>query len=448
MEFAIVDIETTGGYASANGITEIAVYIHNGSKVTRKFETLVNPQQDIPRYITSLTGISNEMVEDAPLFEDIADELYQLLDGKIFVAHNVNFDFSFIKHHFDAVGYELRSNKLCTVRLSKKVFPNQASYSLGNLCRSLEINIENRHRAGGDAMATVKLFEKILDNNGLLHIQQSLKKGSKEQYLPMHLSKDDIDRLPYTPGVYYFHNQKGKVIYVGKAKNLKYRVRSHFAHNGSGRQKQEFVRNIHKISFAECATDLMAHVLETIEIKRLWPPYNSSQKRIDFLYALYLFEDRRGYKRLAIDRKRKNLQPVHTFSLLVEGHRILNKLIEEHKLSPHLCFIDKTKGVNMGDLDLDKPSVYNRRVEKALKSLSDELPTYLLVDKAISDEERSCILIERGKFYGMGNVPQKTLKNVTVKKIKKHLTAYPDLIYIRSLVNSFAMANPDKVIEL
>ncbi len=447
MEFAIVDIETTGGYASANGITEISVHIHNGSKVIDQFETLINPQQDIPRYITSLTGISNEMVEDAPSFEEIAEPLYKVLDGRIFVAHNVNFDYSFVKHHMDAAGYELKSAKLCTVRLSKKVFPNLPSYSLGNLCRSLNINIHNRHRAGGDALATVKLFEKILTHGGQTHIEQMLKRGSKEQYLPMHLSKDQVDQLPYSPGVYYFHNQKGKVIYVGKAKNLKYRVRSHFAHNGANRQKQEFIRNIHKITFTECATDLMAHILETTEIKRLWPQYNTSQKRIDFQYGLYQFEDQRGYKRLAIDRKRKNLEPVHTFSLIWEGQQILNKLITEHELSPHLCFIDKTK-VNIDDLGLDTPSVYNRRVEKALKSLKEDLPSFVLLDKGISNEERSCILIENGKFYGMGYIPEKKIASITLNKLKKELTPYPDLIYIRSLVNSFVNSNPDKIIHL
>ncbi len=447
MEFAIVDIETTGGYASSNGITEIAVRIHNGSKVTHHFETLINPQQSIPRYITALTGINNAMVASAPTFDEVADQLYNLLDGKIFVAHNVNFDFSFIKHHFDAAGYELKSNKLCTVRLSKKVFPNLPSYSLGNLCRSLEINIENRHRAGGDAEATVKLFERILENNGIIHIEQSLKKGSKEQYLPLHLAKENIDQLPYSPGVYYFYDQKGKVIYVGKAKNLKYRVRSHFAHNGPNRQKQEFIRNIHKISFTECGSDIMAQVLEAVEIKRLWPKYNTSQKHIDFLYALYQFEDQKGYKRLAIDKKRKNLQPIHTFSLMWEGHRILNKLIEDFDLSPHLCFIDKTRGLNHDELDLPKVHVYNKRVEKALSSLQEDLPTYLLVDKAVGEGEKSCVLIEKGKFYGMGNISSKSINKLTLKSAKKKMTTYPDHVYIRSLVNNYVALFPDKAIR-
>jgi len=176
--YAIVDIETTGGYASGNGITEIAVFVHDGTKITRHFESLVNPRQPIPRYITALTGIDNEMVADAPAFEEIADVLHNLLRDNIFIAHSVNFDYSFVRHQLKNAGYELGAKKLCTVRLSKKVFPGLPSYSLGNLCRSLGIDVENRHRAGGDAKATVRLFEHMLSNGGQDHIDQMLKKSS------------------------------------------------------------------------------------------------------------------------------------------------------------------------------------------------------------------------------------------------------------------------------
>ncbi len=156
--YAIVDIETTGGYASAYGITEIAVYVHDGKRIVQHFETLINPQQKIPAYITALTGIDNFMVADAPFFEDVAPTIYELLSDSVFIAHNVNFDYSFVKHHLKAAGFELSAKKLCTVRLSRKTFPGLPSYSLGNVCRSLNIPIDIRHRAGGDAKATVKLF--------------------------------------------------------------------------------------------------------------------------------------------------------------------------------------------------------------------------------------------------------------------------------------------------
>ncbi|HEX8678091.1 MAG TPA: exonuclease domain-containing protein, partial [Segetibacter sp.] len=182
--FAIVDIETTGGYASGNSISEIAIAIHDGERMVDYFETLINPEVPIPRYIQALTGITNAMVTQAPLFEEVAPKIFGLLHDKVFVAHNVNFDYSFIKHQLAQFGYELDCKKLCTVRLGRKVLPGHQSYSLGSLCRCLGIEIAQRHRAGGDTLATVKLFECILKNDHQEEIKAMLKGKSKEQFLP------------------------------------------------------------------------------------------------------------------------------------------------------------------------------------------------------------------------------------------------------------------------
>lgn len=194
--YAIVDIETTGGYAAANGIIEISIKIFDGEKIVEEFETLVNPNQAIPRYIQAFTGINNEMVQDAPMFEEVAEKVYTYLQGNIFVAHNVNFDYSFIKNHLEFYGYSFNAKKLCTVRLSRQIFPGLPSYSLGNLCHSLEIDLNNRHRAGGDAAATVILFKKLLDNDAKGVIQSSLNRNSKEAVLPPNVPKKDFDALP------------------------------------------------------------------------------------------------------------------------------------------------------------------------------------------------------------------------------------------------------------
>ncbi|HMH31387.1 MAG TPA: exonuclease domain-containing protein, partial [Puia sp.] len=256
--FAIVDIETTGGYAANNGITEIAIVLHDGKKEITRYETLVNPLVPIPRYIQSLTGITDEMTAEAPLFEEVAPTIHALLKEAVFVAHNVNFDYSFVKYQLEACGLELDSKKLCTIRLSRKVFPGMPSYSLGNLCRELGIEITGRHRAGGDTDATVRLFERILAMDSQGHIQVMLKGKNKEQYLPPNLPAEQVDQLPFVAGVYYFHDQKGKVIYVGKARNLLNRVRSHFSNNKPNQQKQEFLRTIHSISYQTSGTELIA----------------------------------------------------------------------------------------------------------------------------------------------------------------------------------------------
>jgi DNA polymerase III subunit epsilon len=445
--YAIVDIETTGGYAAASGITEISVFIHDGTKVVKHFETLINPQQSIPRYITALTGIDDDMVQDAPAFDDIADVLFDLLNDHVFVAHSVNFDYSFVKHQLKNSGYDLTAKKLCTVRLGRKIFPGLPSYSLGNLCRSLNINIENRHRAGGDAKATVTLFEYYLANNGEVFINEMLKKSSKDQWLPLHLDKKEIDQLPSKPGVYYFHNNKDKIVYVGKAINIKKRVSSHFTHNDPDRKRQNFLRNIHKVTYRECATELEALVLESTEIKRIWPLYNRSQKQPLQKYALYLFEDARGYMRLAIDKKKKNIQSLYVFNLLHEGLVLLKKMVEEFELDAKLCFLDKTPFTQTDYEFLEPPSIYNGKINRALEALNEQLPTFVVMDEGIKAEEKLCLLIERGSFWGMGYIPKK-LKPKSSGELKNYLNPYADNDYIRNSIYSFAEANPHKKILL
>jgi DNA polymerase-3 subunit epsilon len=447
MNYAIVDIETTGGHAAANGITEIAVYIHNGERVIKHFETLVNPQQLIPKFITSLTGIDNAMVAEAPTFDEIADVLFELLNENIFIAHNVNFDYSFVKHQLKQCGYDLTAKKLCTVRLGRKTFPGLPSYSLGNLCRSLKINIENRHRAGGDAKATVKLFEFMLANGAQTHIDLMLKRTSAEQWLPMNLDKDVIDKLPSRPGVYYFHNSKDKIIYVGKAINIKKRVSSHFTHNDPDQKRQHFIRNIHKVSFKQCATELEAIVLESTEIKKLWPRYNKSQKQPLVKYALYSFEDNRGYIRLAIDKKKRNFPHLYNFNLLNEGLVLVKKMVDEFELDARLCFIDKTPFTQKEADALEPPGIYNLKIKKALSALSENLPTFVLVDEGIREEEKLCLLVERGSFWGMGYLP-KSFPVSNCSELKTLLNPYADNDYIRNNIYSFAKANPHKRIQL
>lgn len=448
--YAIVDIETTGGHAGSNGITEIAICIHNGKKVVERYSTLVNPKREIPIYITALTGITNEMVESAPVFDDVAHDIYHLLNNKIFVAHNVNFDYSFVRHHLAASGYELNSNKLCTVRLSRKIIPGLPGYGLGKLCQHLGIQNESRHRAMGDAEATSQLFSLLMQKDSSNHITQSLKQNSKEQVLPANLPKQHIDALPLSPGVYYFHDEKGKVIYVGKAKSLKKRVCSHFTGNNTSKQRQEFLKNIHRISFQTCGTELMALITEAVEIKRLWPKYNRSLKRFEHAYGLYVFEDQRGYMRIAVDKHRKMTGSIYTCNTLFEGRSILMKLIETFELCPRLCFIQNNRsecsGGNSGNCACEgheSPQTYNERVTAAIEHLNKALPTFAIRDAGRTDEEHSCLLIEKGKFYGMGYVSH--YFNVdNIDQLKNHLTPYPGNDYIRNMVDTYATKYPDR----
>ncbi len=436
MSFAIIDIETTGGFAGANGITEIAIILFDGKTVEGHYQTLVNPGIPIPRYITALTGISNEMVYDAPTFAEVAENIYNLISNRVFVAHNVNFDYSFVQHQLRQQGFLLNTKKLCTVRLSRKVFPGHPKYGLGHICRTLDINITNRHRAFGDAEATVQLFGKILEADIDGHVTAMLKGKNKEQYLPPHLPAEVINKLPNHPGVYYFHDQKGKTVYVGKARNLQQRVKSHFSNNDKSNRKQEFLRNIYMVSHQVCGSELMALILESVEIRRLWPEYNRSQKRFEHCFGLYAFEDQNGYLRLGIEKKRKHLQPLYTFNDLQHGYTVLRKLVRDFSLDEERCFIERRR-----ELVEEPPADYNQRVREAIATLHKELPTFALVGNGIANEGQSCLLVEKGRFYGMGYLPM-PYDLADINQLKSALTPYPDNDYIRGLVYQYADKNP------
>lgn len=456
MLYAIVDIETTGGYALGNGITEISIIIHDGISALNQFETLINPEQPIPPHIEALTGISTAMVVNAPPFREVAATIYEMLYDKIFVAHNVNFDFSFIKHQLLICNYNLRCKKLCTVRLSRKILPGHRSYSLGKLCSDLKIIIANRHRAGGDAEATAQLLALLITSDREGHIKTSLGKLSKEQVLPPNLHRSEIDKLPPVSGVYYFKDQKGKVIYVGKAKDLRKRVCTHFSGTNADRQRQNFLKDIYNIDFEVCGTELMAFILEAAEIKRLWPAYNRALKSFQQKYALYAFEDQNGYLRFGIDKFKKNALALYSFDTVLEGHNLLKTLIKEHSLCEKLCFVQRNRSACTGHENgtcsgacvlKESAAAYNVRVKYAMTQLKLMLPSFAVLDKGRTDDEQSCLLIENGKFYGMGYISSG--RDISEpSSLKAILQPYQSNDYIVHMISSHVEQFPHKKIYI
>lgn len=442
--YAIVDIETTGGNANHSRIIEVAVYIHNGMEVTDTYQTLVHPGCSIPSYITALTGIHDGMLSDAPSFGDIAEELYLLLENKVFIAHNVNFDFSFLKNEFAMAGYTYAAKRLCTVRLSKKLVPGMGSYSLGRLCDQLGVSIKNRHRAAGDAEATVKLFEllKSIDHNDF--IGHSLKKISREAVLPPNLPREEFDQLPAKPGVYYFHDQKGKVIYVGKAVDLKKRVSSHFMSNSETRRKDNMVNSIYHISWQLCGNELLALLYEAYEIKRLWPQYNHAQKRIAAAFGIYVYEDRNGYKRLGINRVRKMQQPLKTFRLISEARNYIDAKVREFGLCAKLsglhisnaaCF-DHPRRCDGACIKAVAPGDYNARFDEAVASFTEPDSTFAILGKGREYHERSVVLVENGKYQGFGYI-DRDLAISRADELKDHLGYYTDSVDTMKIIDTY-----------
>lgn len=448
LEYAIVDIETTGGNASGSRITEIAIIIHDGSQVIERFETLVNPQKEIPLPIFALTGINNEMVKDAPIFDEIAERVLELLTERIFVAHNVNFDYSFVRHELEIAGFKWTARKLCTVRVARKIKPGLGSYSLGKLCHSLDIPLTNQHRAGGDADATAILFSLLLECDIEGEIEKMIKKTAQDQRLPPNLPPLDFENLPDKPGVYYFHDHARKVIYVGKAINLKKRVASHFSGHNIKQQRQNFLREIHAISFEVCATELMALLLECAEIKKLWPAYNRALKRFDPKYGLYEYEARSGYRYLAIGKLSKFQTCTETFNSLHQGIYVLQNLAQQFGIDHRFCkygiegqgeFLPTVNPTNLPEIEQHNP-----QVENAIDFLLSQRSTFAILDKGRSPEERSCIWVEQGHFYGMGYIPS-DIGFTDPSDIKHYVTPYKSNHYSLQLILTYAENHPSKV---
>lgn len=447
-QYAIVDIETTGGNASGSRITEIAIIIHDGTAVIERWETLVNPQKEIPISIFGLTGINNAMVAHAPIFDDIAEKVMHLLSNRIFVAHNVNFDYSFIRHQLEEAGFKWTARKLCTVRAARKIKPGLPSYSLGNLCYSLDIPIENRHRAGGDADATAILFSRLMEWDSEATIEKMVKKTAQDQRLPPNLPPEDFEQLPEKPGVYYFYSQDKKVIYVGKAVNLKKRVASHFTGHSVTAQRQHFLRDICGISFTVCATELMALLLEFSEIKKLWPAYNRALKRFEPKFGLYKYEARNGYHYLALGKVAKFQACIQAFNNEYEGINTLRALAEKFGIDYRFCKYGKPAEGIFFNLDTRTafPDIeeHNQQVESAINFLLDNRPSFAIIDRGRDDSERSCIWVENGDFYGMGYIPS-DLGFTDPTEIKDYVTPGRSSNYIMQLIGNFEKKHPQKV---
>jgi len=454
--YAIVDIETTGGYAENHRVTEIAIYHHDGTRITDAFQTLINPGKRIPYFITGLTGIDSEMVKDAPAFEDVAQEVHGWLKDRVFVAHNAHFDYSFLKKEFEDAGVSWSTKKLCTVRLSRKIIPGLESYSLGRLAESLGIRILNRHRAGGDAEATARIFDVLLkrDNSGV--IAKALKRNSGETILPPNLPKEEFDKLAAQPGVYYFHDARGQVIYVGKAINIKKRIAGHFTGEAREWNRSNIRNEIHHISFELTGNELIALILESQEIRRLWPKYNLAQKYKVEEWGIYDYEDRNGCLRFCVNVVGRAAKPLITFSSKGDAWNFMWGKVKEFDLCPKLsglqiakgpCF-SYSSGICHGACSGVEPvEKYNQRAQEAVDSFFNAASSAAIIGQGRKAEERSLVLVEKGNFLGFGFI-DKNENLVDLEAAKNYIKPCKDNRVVQNLVNSHLL-NPrgDEVVE-
>jgi len=449
MNYAIVDIETTGGSAARHKITEVAIFIFDGEKIVNSYQTLINPERHIPTKITQLTGITDEMVAEAPTFAEVAEKIQEVTKDCAFVAHNANFDYGFIRNEFREIGLKYQRKKLCTVRLSRKLLPGSRSYSLDNVCRRLDIPIEDRHRAAGDARATVEVLHRLLQIDEQNFIEYSLNQLSREGILPPNLPRETFESLPLTMGVYYFHNAQGKVIYVGKANNIKERVTSHFQGNTNTNRKRHFIKNIFAVTYEEAHNELFALLMEAHAIKKHWPPYNEAMKRIRLNFGLFHYYDRKGYGRLAVGESSKTNRPLIGFRSRYEAERQLDTLMDLYDLCPRLCgkhrvqgaCYDYKQGICKGACaDVEPSETYNERFQQAINDLTGVDRTFILHQDGKTEEDRAVVLVEKGVYRGYGFVP-KAIDFEQIEEVKSFLQYGYDDQDIQKILHSFVQRN-------
>ncbi len=410
--FAIIDVETTGLNSSKDKITEIAILLYDGKKIYDSYETLVNPEMQIPYRISQLTGIQNTMVKSAPKFYEIAKKIIQLTEGKIIVGHNVRFDYKFLQKEFKEYDYEYKRKTLCTVKTSRKLIPGQASYSLSKLSANLSISHHNQHRAMGDALATASLFELLLSIEPGIGGDEAIK-------LPSALSKAKIQALTHETGVYYFLNNKKEIIYVGKSIDIHQRILQHL-NNYSTRKSIEMINQIADIKYIVTGGELTALLLESDEIKNIKPLFNRAQRRSIYLYGLFQTIDNGGYYCFSIARTNTNKQAITSFKSLKTAKEFLFKLTEDYELCQAknglythkgACFnyqINKCKGAC---IEKENPEEYNLRFQHSLKQLQFQHNNFFILEKGPEIGQKNIIKIENGIYQGFGIIDENDIND-------------------------------------
>lgn len=450
--YSIVDIETTGSSAANGKITEIAIIVTDGATVYQNFSTLINPECRIPVSIVSLTGITNEMVENAPCFYEVARQIVEITENTVFVAHNVSFDYGFVRSEFQRLGFQFKRDCLCTVKLSRKLLPGLDSYSLGNLCQSLGIVINNRHRALGDALATVELFKLLFSIDNRHHSGKCIQ-GVALKGLNALLNMAKIKALPEEMGVYYFYNEAGDLIYIGKSNNIHQRVMSHLR-NESGTKALSMKQEIADVDYELTGNELVALLKESHEIKMHKPRYNVSRRRSIHQWGIYHYVDEAGYINLCIQKNDSVGEvPLDSYASQTIAKEVLYALCNEFGLCQKLCGLYQSAGAcfyyAIGECSgactgAELPEEYNRRVSKVLERYGVLKNDMLIVLQGRHTDEIATVSVKNGKYMGYGFCDTECIAQPEI--LCECVKSYPDNRDARQIIRSYL--NTGKVLKI
>ncbi|WPR70889.1 exonuclease domain-containing protein [Flavobacterium sp. NG2] len=404
--YAILDIETTGGQFNEEGITEIAIYKFDGHEIVDQFISLVNPEIPIQPFVVKLTGINNAMLRSAPKFFEVAKRIIEMTEGTVIVAHNATFDYRILRTEFRRLGYDFESRTICTVELAKKLIPEQESYSLGKLVRALGIPVTDRHRASGDALATVKLFKMLLEKDVEKNIVKDFIKLEVEKGIAPKLL-DIVNGLPAKTGVYFIHNEAGTIIHIGRSRNIKKRVNQHFT--GITHTAKKIQKEVFTVTYEETGNELIAILKETEAIKKNRPVYNRIPRKNSLAWSIYSEKDKNGYLNLKLQKTDGRKKEITSYANETDGKNALFRITADYQLCQKLtglyqtkaaCFQHKIKECDGACLGEVSAAEYNERVKSYIDKNNFENTNIVIVDRGRTINERSAILIENGQLKG------------------------------------------------
>ena len=445
--YAILDIEATGGKVGDESIIEIAIYKFDGEEIVDQFISLVNPEKKIEPFVQKLTNISDKMVKTAPKFHEIAKRIVEITDDCILVGHNVTFDYRMLNQEFNRLGYTYEKDWIDTFEYAEKLIPGMPSYSLGKLCDSLGIVVTDRHRASGDARATLALFKLLMDKDNSKIITK--KTGIK---LPKKInSKYEalVGDLPNKPGLFYFYNSRKEIIYIGKSINIAQAVNQLFTSKNI--RSNRIKRFTKKIKYELTGSNLLASIKEINELRKIKPILNpATYNKSMYQFGIYYKENKTTYSKLEIGKARKSL-PFLAFTSKEEADEKLEKIMNKYKLCQKVnvgikdgtsCFGHTVSTCDGVCIDLETKADYNLRLKELTDKTQYPSANFLIVSKGREGIEKSFIAVENGVFIGYGYYEyHHQIK--TMERIKSIMTEAEELPDIKAIIKNYLFKAKD-----
>ena len=444
--FAIVDVETTGLSLDIDRVLEVAIIVYDGDTVAREYSSLIYPEQRIASNVTRLTGISNDDVQNAPKFYEVAKRIVELTDQMILVGHNVRFDYSFLRKEFRRIGYDFRRKQICTLRLSRALIPDLGAYNLSYLRKHLGLNGQGAHRARADANTTLKLFQAFQSQHNIYG--NLLQEKLRDNIMPPGITRRQADSLPEATGIYRFYDSEERLIYVGKSVNIRQRVLSHFSNDLQSSRSRDLKQRISRISFEVTGSELLALLEESHLIKLHQPVFNRAQKRERSQYGLYEWTNDKGYHCLTIapiNSETGQQDALMTFSGRERGNNYLIKLAKRYGLCYRHCGLESGQGACFqyhlkycqgACIDEETPQSYNQRVQQCLKQHQYRYPTYLIISEGRVIGEKSGVLIENGQYRGYAYFDESD-DEISLEMIRENLEPRSENSDVRRIINAY-----------